>query len=120
MRDRLFEKQVNDQMNPKLAKKEARAFKGELSAQRQEDLQEECNRLRAIIHKMQGQIVDMREMSIKYQNDVKLLHVKAKEVFKEKKKQWAKMVHESTLKRVALNNFPQSFSAATLKMHKTN
>lgn len=54
------------------------------------------------------------------QNDNQAITQKAKDFIKEKKKQWARIVHENTLKRVALNEFPENFSAKTLKMHKSN
>ena len=45
---------------------------------------------------------------------------KAKEFIKQKKKEWARSVYNNTLRKVALNEFPESFKAQSIKMHKSN
>ena len=45
---------------------------------------------------------------------------KARDFVQEKKIEWERTVHEKTLKRVTLGEFPINFSASTLKLENSN
>ena len=65
-------------------------------------------------------IKQLKEFAVKQQADAKAAIQKANNYVKEKKLEWARIVQEKTLKRMALHEFPPNFSAQTLKMHKSN
>ena len=71
----------------------------------------ENKRLQEMISMLKGKISQLKEYAQKSQNDAKQYYVKANAYLKEKKMEWAKLVQEKTLRRMALHEFPASFSA---------
>ena len=80
----------------------------------------ENERLKEVMVLMREKISQLKDRLVKRDAEVKVALEKARNFVKEKKVEWARVIHEKTLKRVALNDFPENFSAATLKMHKSN
>ena len=46
--------------------------------------------------------------------------IKAKQFVTEKKKAWANSIYQRTLERLLLEKFPEEFTVASLKLHKSN
>ena len=80
----------------------------------------ENERLKEVMVLMREKISQLKDRLVKRDAEVKVALEKARNFVKEKKVEWARVIHEKTLKRVALNDFPENFSASTLKMHKSN
>ena len=80
----------------------------------------ENERLKEVMALMREKITQLKERLVKRDAEIKVALDKARNFVKEKKVEWARVIHEKTLKRVALNDFPENFSAQTLKMHKSN
>ena len=51
-------------------------------------LQQECNRLRGLVCRLQEQNVELRNAALRCQQDMRAAILKTKELIKEKKKQW--------------------------------
>jgi len=49
-----------------------------------------------------------------------LLSQKAKKHVLDKKREWAKLVYEKTMKKLLLEEFPIELNAKSFKMHKSN
>ena len=79
-----------------------------------------------LIQKNKGLKKDMTLMREKNLQLAKLLAKREAEIKEahdfvhEKKTEWERTVHEKTLKRVALGEFPINFSASTLKLENSN
>ena len=80
----------------------------------------ENERLKEVMVLMREKISQLKDRLVKRDAEVKVALEKARNFVKEKKVEWARVIHEKTLKRVALNDFPENFSTSTLKMHKSN
>ena len=60
---------------------------------------------------MREKISQLKDRLVKRDAEMKAAIEKARNFVKEKKIEWARVIHEKTLKRVALNDFPQNFGA---------
>ena len=81
---------------------------------------EENEKLKEMLSLQREKNKNLEARLAKREQEVKMAVEKARAFVKEKKVEWARVIHEKTLKRVALNDFPETFSAQTLKMHKSN
>ena len=80
----------------------------------------ENDKLKEVMVLMREKISQLKDRLVKRDAEIKVALEKARNFVKDKKIEWARVIHEKTLKRVALNDFPPNFSASTLKMHKSN
>ena len=99
---------------------DASAASGGLNNEVHQRVLNENEKLKEVIVLMREKIEQLKDRLVKRDVEIKVALEKARNFVKERKVEWARVIHEKTLKRVALNDFPENFSAQTLKMHKSN
>ena len=125
LKDKLFDQQVKEQVGGgdargMLIPTMGAAVLGSADTDDYQRVLAENDKLKEVMVLMREKISQLKDRLVKRDAEIKVALEKARNFVKDKKIEWARVIHEKTLKRVALNDFPPNFSAQTLKMHKSN
>ena len=116
LKDKLFDQQVKEQVGGgdargMLIPTMGAAVLGSADTDDYQRVLAENDKLKEVMVLMREKISQLKDRLVKRDAEIKVALEKARNFVKDKKIEWARVIHEKTLKRVALNDFPPNFSA---------